>query len=133
MSKLLTIMLAVVAAIAVPAHAARRGDADAELRKLLAGRVAGEPVNCITLSAVTSSRIIDGRAIVYRVGGRLYVNEPRAGASRLDEDDVLVTRSFGSQLCSVDSVHLVDRTSRFPRGFVLLGKFVPYSRPKRAN
>jgi hypothetical protein len=104
-----------------------------ELSKVIAGRVAGKPVNCISLTGSQSTQIIDGKAIVYRSGAHLYVNVPRAGASSLDDDDILVTRTFGSQLCSVDTVNLVDRTSRFPRGFVILGQFVPYTTPKAAK
>jgi hypothetical protein len=35
-------------------------------------------------------------------------------------------------LCSIDVVHLIDRTSRFERGFVGLGKFVPYVKPGKS-
>lgn len=48
-----------------------------QLEKILAGRVAGKPTSCINLRNTTSSQIIEGRAIVYRVGSTLYVNEPR--------------------------------------------------------
>lgn len=132
MKKLTTSLILAAALVATPGLAARRDAPDVQLQKLLAGRVAGPPVDCISLFGVTSSQIIDGKAIVYRSGSRLYVNEPRSGANTLDDDDILVTRTFGSQLCSIDSVRLVDRTSRFPRGFVLLGKFVPYTKPKPA-
>jgi len=103
------------------------------LAKAIAGRVAGTPINCISLASTNSSQIIEGKAIIYRSGGKLYVNEPRSGADSLDDDDILVTRVFGSQLCSIDTVNLVDRTSRIQRGFVILGKFVPYSRPPKAR
>ena len=118
-------------AVATPAVAAHRDAPDAELQKALSGRVAGAPTNCLSLSSVTSSQIIDGKAIIYRVGGRLYVNEPTSGAQSLRDDDILVTRTFSSQLCSIDTVRLVDRASRFPRGFVSLGKFVPYTKVKQ--
>jgi hypothetical protein len=118
---------------AVPAAAATRTarpTPEQRLAKLLAGRVAGEPVHCISLRDIRSSEIIDGTAIVYRTGGnRLYVNRPRGGAQQLDYDDVLVTRTSTSQLCSIDIVRLVDRTSRFETGFVSLDDFVPYARP----
>lgn len=133
MTKLLPILLLGAAVIAAPAIAGERLSPEAKLQKLLDGRVAGTPVDCITLSSVSSSQIIDGKAIVYRVGGRLYVNEPRSGADQLNDDDVMVTKTFGSQLCSIDTVHLVDSTTRFPRGFVQLGKFVPYSKVKKAD
>lgn len=111
-----------------PAAAAYRDTPNVQLQKALAGRVAGKPVNCISLSGSNSSEIIDGKAIIYRVGSRLYVNAPRSGAESLRRDDILVTRTIGSQLCSIDTVRLIDRGSRFPRSFVSLGQFVPYSK-----
>jgi hypothetical protein len=131
MSKILTSLILAAATLAVPA-AASRDDPDTQLAKMLAGREAGKPVNCISLSNGTSSTIIEGRAIVYRSGPKLYVNVPRSGAETLDDDDVLVTRMFGSRLCSSDSVNLVSRASRFTHGFVLLGDFVPYTKVKGA-
>jgi hypothetical protein len=123
-------MLIAAMIFAGPVVAAPRDTPDVQLQKMLAGRVAGKPVNCISLSGSNSSQIIDGKAIVYRVGSRLYVNEPRSGAQSLHRDDILVTRTIGSQLCSIDTVRLIDRGSRFPRGFVSLGQFVPYSKIK---
>jgi len=123
-------LLIAALAIAAPAIAAPRDTPDVQLEKALAGRAAGKPVNCITLSGVDGTQIIDGRAILYRDGGRLYLNVPRAGADQLRRDDILVTHTIGSQLCSIDVVQLVDRDSRFPRGFVSLGQFVPYTRVK---
>lgn len=104
---------------------------EAELAKLLKDRVPGKPVNCINYLPNRSSTVIRGTAIVYEGTGRtIYVNRPRGGGSTLTRDDILVQRIWGSQLCRQDIVRLVDRTSRFPRGFVSLGEFVPYSKPK---
>ena len=77
-----------------------------QLAKLLEGRVAGEPQDCISLSSARSSQIIDKTAIVYRVGSTLWVNRPKGGAESLDDDDILVTKTIGSQLCSIDPVEL---------------------------
>jgi hypothetical protein len=105
-------------------------EGEAKLAKLLEGRAPGKPVHCINLRATDSSEIIDGTAIVYKgPGGRLYVNRPRGGADNLRRDDVLVTKTVTSQLCNIDAVTLVDSLSRFPRGFVNLGDFVPYAKP----
>ena len=112
------------------AQAQRRDRGEAELARMLAGRVPGKPVDCIDLRSAGSSRIIDRTAIVYDSGRTLYVNRPRSGASSLDSDDILVTRTFGSQLCRLDTVRLVDRGSRISSGFVALDKFVPYARPR---
>lgn len=122
-----TIMLA-AALLAAPVVAARRETPDVQMAKALAGRVAQKPVNCISLWGSDSTQIIEGRAIIYKVGSKLYVNVPRSGAKSLREDDILVTRTFGSQLCSIDTVRLVDRGARFPRGFVVLDQFIPYAR-----
>ncbi len=104
---------------------------EAELAKLLAGREPGKPVNCISATQSQSSRVVQGTAIVYQSTSRtLYVNRPKIGADQLGRDDILVTRIWGSQLCNLDQIRLVDRTSRFQRGFVSLGDFVPYTRVK---
>jgi hypothetical protein len=133
MPKLISALLLAAATLAAPAASANPRDPDADLRKLLEGRVAGTPVDCINLSSITSSEIVDGRAIVYRSGRKLFVNQPRGGAEQLGYDKILVTKTFGGQLCSIDTVNLLDRTSRFPSGFVQLGKFVPYTKPRPAR
>lgn len=104
-----------------------------QLAKTLEGRVAGEPVDCIYNPQVTSTRIYDKTAIVYDSGSTIYVNRPDAGLSSLDDDDIMVTRTFGSQLCSIDIVRMVDRSGGFFRGSVSLGKFVPYKKVKVAQ
>ena len=62
--------------------------------KLLEGRVAGEPQDCIYLPRIRSSQIIDGTAIVYDAGSTIYVNRPRNGADTLDDDDIIAALSY---------------------------------------
>ncbi|WP_294253499.1 hypothetical protein [uncultured Sphingomonas sp.] len=135
MKTILATLLAGAALLAAPVANAQRHRATPEekLAKLLDGRVAGKPVDCISLDRTGSSQIIDGKAIIYTVGNTLYVNQPRGGAEQLDDNSILVTNTFGSQLCSIDTVRLIDRNSFFPRGFVSLGEFVPYTKPKKSN
>jgi hypothetical protein len=102
-----------------------------ELAELLKDRVPGKPVDCINLPMVSSSTVIDKTAIVYETPGTYYVQRPRVGAESLDRDDILVTRLTTSELCSIDTVQLHDRTSGFWRGFVGLGEFIPYTRPRK--
>ena len=104
---------------------------EAKLAAALAGRVAGKPVSCITLSSAQSSQIIDRTAILYDTGRTIYVNRPESGRESLDSDDILVTKLYSSQLCNVDIVRLVDRGSRMETGFVGLGEFVPYTKPPK--
>lgn len=130
MRPLTTILLAAAVAASPAALAAKEKlTPEEELAKLLEGRVAGEPQNCISLTTTQSSQVIDKTAIVYRSGGTLYVNRPRSGADALNDDDILVTKLIGSRLCSIDTVELHDRQAHFYRGFVSLGEFVPYRRP----
>jgi hypothetical protein len=123
-------IIAAAAIAAGPAAAKEKLAPEAQLEKMLEGRVAGEPQNCINLTSARSSTIIDGTAIVYRAGSTLWVNRPKGGAESLDDDDILVTKTIGSQLCSIDSVELRDRSSHMYAGFVSLGEFVPYRRAK---
>jgi hypothetical protein len=127
-----TLLAAASAALLVgaPATAARTDRAAAgeeKLAKALEGRVAGTPVSCIPLNQVRQSTVIDDTAILYRIGSKIYLNRP-VNPTSLDDDDVLVTRTTGSQLCNLDVVRMVDRTMGFQRGFVSLSKFVPYTK-----
>ena len=105
---------------------------EAQIAKLVEGRVAGKPVDCISQRDIRSSQIIDGTAIVYTSNnGTIYVNRPRGGAAFLDDDDILVTKSYTDQLCSIDIVNLIDRGSRMNSGSLSLDQFVPYPRPPK--
>lgn len=117
-------------ATAASSQDSRNETGETKLAKALEGRVAGKPVDCITQRNIQSSRIYEGTAIVYEVGSTLYVNRPQSGASSLRSDPILVTDTHSSQLCSIDIVRLVDRSAHFQVGFVGLGKFVPYTKPK---
>jgi hypothetical protein len=123
--------LAALAVLASPTSAdARRLSGEAELARETEGRVAGEPVECIDARRFSSSRIIEGTAIVYEApGGTLWVNVPRGGGRLLSDWDVLVTRQHSTRLCRGDLVRLFDRASLTQTGSVLLGDFVPYRRP----
>lgn len=107
-----------------------RYDAQAQLERALAGRVAGPPQPCINLRQITRTEIISGTGILYRVGSRVYLNRPRIGSEWLDRDNILVTRPVVSQLCRNEPVQLIDRTGYIQRGFVTLGDFVPYTRTR---
>ena len=134
MKKVLLTLAAAAAAFA-PAQAKSPDPekGERELAQALEGRVAGEPVGCIDLHRVRSSRIINRTAIVYDAGGTLYVNRPRSGARSLKDWDVMVTRPFGSRLCRVDTVQMYSPGSHILGGLVFLGDFVPYKRVERAS
>ena len=98
-----------------------------QLDKLLDGRVAGKPVQCISQFDTRDMQVLDKTAIVYGWGNTIWVNTPR-NAQDLDDDDIMVTRVNGSQFCSLDIVNTLDRSGGFTNGFISLGDFVPYRR-----
>lgn len=108
--------------------AASKGEA--RLAKLIEGRVAGEPERCIRDFPVRSFQVIDGTAIVYKIGRTVWVNRTRDPDS-LDDRDTLVFRRFGSQVCSTDIVTTIDPVGGFFTGNVFLSEFVPYRLPEK--
>jgi hypothetical protein len=127
MRKLLPLLIGSLALVAGSAQATPP-DYEAELAQTLAGRVAGEPVDCIDLHRVRGSHIVAHTAIVYDAGSVIWVNRPRGGAETMDQWDIMVNRLYSTQLCSIDVVQLLDQGSRMYSGTVFLGAFVPYRR-----
>jgi hypothetical protein len=116
-------------AAALPAQAAKL-DPEARIAKALEGRVAGKPVDCIPQYRIQSSQIFEKTAILYKAGSTWYLNRPVSGRNFLGRDDVLLTDTHSSDLCSIDIVRLLDSGSHFPSGSLGLGPFVPYTKPK---
>jgi len=119
-----TAMLA-SAAGASAATSAEKGEA--ELARLIDGRTAGEPVNCISALNSSRIRIIEHVGVVYDAGKTIYVarsDDPKA----LGPWDVPVFQRFGSQLCTNDVIRTVDRSTGMQTGVVFLDDFVPYTK-----
>ncbi|MDL2351926.1 MAG: hypothetical protein QFC78_03675 [Pseudomonadota bacterium] len=131
-----TLAIALITAAALltgPALDARpRLTPQQQLDKLLDGRVAGRPTSCISNFDTREMQVLDKTAIVYGWGNTIWVNVPR-NAQDLDDDNILVTHTSGSQLCSLDIVTTLDRTGGFFNGSVSLGEFVPYRRIAKAD
>ena len=128
MRKLAIALTVAAALLAGPALDARsRMTPQQELDKLLVGREAGRPVHCISTFDSREMRVLDKTAIVFGWGNTIWVNTPR-NAEHLDDDDILLTQTSGSQLCDLDIVQTLDRSSQFFNGSLSLGRFVPYRR-----
>ena len=129
MKKLATILaggaLALTGTAATAETLAEKGEA--RLARMLEGRVAGEPVNCINAMRSNRIQVIEHVGIVYDAGNTIYVaraDDPRS----LGAWDVPVIDRFGSQLCTTDLIRTVDRSTGHVTGAVFLNDFVPYSR-----
>jgi uncharacterized lipoprotein YmbA len=100
------------------------------LASILATRVAGPAVHCISLDAVDYPEIVAGLALVYHMrDGTLFVNRPSQGADSLQQDLVLFTSTFTRQLCALERVQLIDPGIHKAIGSVWLADFVPYRKP----
>lgn len=130
--------LALLAGAPVAASAAdEEGDVQAEtavskgeqrLAKMLEGRVAGEPQNCIRALPTQQMTTIEGTAYVYGRGNTIYVQRTRTPEA-IDRSDTLVVQRFnGSQLCRQDVATTVDPVLGFFTGVVQFDDFVPYTR-----
>jgi len=119
---------AILAIGAAPAADGTR--AQARLDKALAGRVAGETVDCVDNARLGGPDIIDGRTILYRDMGRVWRNDLPDQCGALRPGRILVVRLWGSRLCSGDLVEVVDGGSRIPMGSCRLGGFTLYGKAK---
>jgi hypothetical protein len=124
-------MAGALALSGVAADARPKLTGEEQLTKLLEGRVAGKPVECISLRTNAPSTVIDKTAIVYGSGTTIYVQRPKIGAASLNSNDILVTSMVIPQLCNIDTVNIIDRNTLFWRGFVGLDQFVPYTKPAK--
>jgi hypothetical protein len=113
-----------------PTNYTRTAQAQQELNKALAGRVAGEPVSCLPTYRANDMRIIDDWTILFEDGSTIYLQNPRGGCPGIENHrNVLVTRLMGTgQLCSGDISHLVDPATGMGGGACVFGPFVPYTR-----
>ena len=125
LSKMIPAALATAAlAAAIPAAAARE-TGEARLEKILDGRVAGQPVDCLSTQERRNLEVVDGTALVFKDGDTYYVNRP-SGASFMHWSDIPVFKVWGSQMCSKDQVQLRDSATLMPGATMILDKFVPY-------
>jgi hypothetical protein len=133
MRKFATAVIAAAALLAAPALLAKpRQTGDERLAKLIEGREAGKPTSCLSSWETRELEVIDKVALVYGRGDTIWVNRPD-NAKSLDDDEILVTKTSGSQLCKLDIVQTMDRSAHFITGFVSLTDFVPYKRVAKAN
>jgi hypothetical protein len=106
-----------------------------QLAKLLEGRVAGDPIDCMPPARNLPSTTIPGTAIVYgRPGsGIIYVQRTR-NPDLIGRDTFLVSMvGQPTRLCQADPFNVVDRMLGLPIGAVVFDRFIPYTRIKPGN
>ena len=109
----------------------RSAEAQQDLDKALAGRVAGKPLNCIPNYRATDMQIIDDYTLVFKDGRTVYLQTPRGGCPGINNhSNILVNRPMGTtQLCSGDINHLIDPSTGMAGGSCVFSDFIPYTKP----
>jgi hypothetical protein len=120
--------LLVVAAIGTGAQASRGKDSRAaEYARLLAGKTAERPVDCIDTRFTRPSLTAYGDKLVYKVSNKLvYVSDTAGGCQAVARGDTLVTNQFQQRLCRGDLARTVDLRTGINTGSCAIGAFTPY-------
>jgi hypothetical protein len=124
---------ALAACTTAPEPMTRSAEAEAQLSKLLAGKTAGAPVNCLPAWKSGHMVVIDDNTVLFRDSPRRYYRNDFRGSScsRLGGGSyALVTKSTSTSLCSGDIAQVVDVSNGFTVGSCVLGDFVPYEGPR---
>ena len=130
--KKLILAAAAAGLIAGPTLAARRTPQE-QLDKLLAGYTEQKPVDCINQMPTNRSETISGIGIVYTVGTTRYVNRFSDACPQLTDDRILVTRTYGTQLCRGDIARIVQQQFPMEYGPCIFAQFTPYRRAPQAR
>lgn len=103
---------------------------EAELARLLKGRVAGEKIECMPPARTVLSTTIPGTAIVYGrpTSSTIYVQRTTA-PQMIARDSFLVSlNGQPNRFCRMDQFNVVDSLIGLPRGAVVFDHFIPYTR-----
>ena len=100
-------------------------DGTQKLAKALAGRTAGQPVDCI--NERSKMQVVDDTTILFRDRGIVYVQRPHGGCYGLTSGMSLIRDAFGTtRICSGDINRIVDVRTGFGTGACTYSEFVPY-------
>jgi len=125
------ISLAFVAILALGASAADAAKGTASPDRLLAGRVPGKPVQCISQTRIVDTQTFDDGSIYYRMSGSSdYLNRPH-DCSQLNSNRSYSTVVPSTQLCAGDSLRVFDAAARIPYGSCIFDSFVPYPKVRK--
>jgi hypothetical protein len=99
-------------------------------------RAVGEPVNCVSLTSIRSTNVVDNSTIDFKMaGGKTYRNSLPHSCPGLKFEDRFSYRTSQSRLCNVDIVRVLhDYGGRLTEGVGCgLGKFQPVEKISAAN
>lgn len=115
---------AVLAALASPRPAGAQDDA-----------IDRSPVDCLSVSRVRSTEVVDDRTILFYMRGRtVYLNELSNDCPRLASEDRFSYQARGGRLCDIDTITVIESFGGLQRGATCrLGEFIPITRAEAAE
>ena len=130
MRKILLIPLAAVAACAVDDRTAELNASDtSDLTMALAGRIEGEPRNCVRQQDVRNSRSAGTNTILFDgPGGVVYLNRASGSCPVIQPWHAIRHRTIGTAVCSGELIRVFDPQVGVEYGGCTLGAFVPWRR-----
>lgn len=141
MRRLTIVSLTVLASAGLLASCATTGTPEprspkalAELDRLLTGKVAGQPQQCLPSYRSQDMVVIDENTILFRDGSnRVWRTEMRGPCNGLGRPGTaLLTKQYGGAgMCSGEIAQVVDTQNGFTVGSCAFGDFVPYVGPAR--
>lgn len=101
----------------------------------LAGRIAGAPQRCITLSPTNGPSIVDRHTILYTEGAgrRVWRTGPVGACPSLEPLTTLIVDVYGGQLCRNDRFRVLTPGTLIPSAYCRFTEFTPYTRAERAQ
>lgn len=129
---LLIALGALASCTTAPEQTTRTPEGQQEFARLVAGKVPGAPVQCLSSYNMNDMVVIDESTVAYRLGSnRVYVNHLQGTCNGLGRNAIMVTKSLaGSDNCRGDIVTMVDQSSHMMTGSCAFGDFIPYTRPR---
>jgi hypothetical protein len=114
-----------------PPPMARSAQGQQDYERLIAGKIAGPPMQCLQSAEMNDMTVIDESTVAYKRGSTVYVGHMQGPCNGLGGHAIMVTRSFGGpQSCHGDIVRMVDPNSRIDVGSCVFGDFTPYTVPR---
>jgi hypothetical protein len=114
---------------ATPTSSQHSPQAQAELDKMLAGRVAGETKHCLAVDKTNHPVGIDDTTLLFVDGPRVWRTEISGSfnCGQIDKQSTIVTESGANRLCAGDKLVFFENGN--PGGACYLGEFTPYQKP----
>jgi hypothetical protein len=114
------------------AGATQTAQDEAALAEALAGRVAGEPQDCISAAELAGDQTFGRGVILFRSRSNdvVYVNRPPGGCTGLDFGRAIKVQAPSTRLCRGDLITVFDPLTGTQYGSCGLGEFTPYRSAK---